>query len=81
MEEWNTWANEQPWANEWNKWNEWNERQMKTAVNKIKTTIKRNRKREVENIMSEKYPSNNPFNPSIKFDPLIRIIKQNDVKI
>ena len=35
----------------------------------------------INNIMSEKYPSNNPFNPSIKFDPLIRIIKQNDVKI
>lgn len=68
MEEWNIWANEQPWANEWNKWNEWNERQMKTAVNKIKTTIKRNRKREVKNDMSEEYFETSTDNSEIRLE-------------
>ena len=33
-----------------------------------------------KNKIIEQYPNNNPFNPSIKFDPLIKIIKQNTVK-
>ena len=35
----------------------------------------------INKIISKKYPSNKPFKPSIKFDPLIKIIKQKDVKI
>ena len=33
-----------------------------------------------EKITKLKYPRTNPFKPSIKFEPLIKIIKQKPVK-
>ena len=60
-EEWNRWANEQPWAEEWNKWNE----KMKTAGSSI---VKRNRKREVKTSMNKKDLGTVTSNPKIRLE-------------